>query len=62
MINIIVKNAPANMNSLMDNVNSKTASIGSMINVLPVKKDSFLKTVFVKNQLQPHVLDIKLLQ
>ncbi len=62
MINIIVKNVQTNMTSFKDNVNSKTVSIGSMMNVLPVKKDSFLKMVSVKNQLQLHVLDIKLLQ
>lgn len=61
MINIIVKNAQTNMISLKDNANSKIAMIGSMINVLPVKKDLLLKTVFVNNQLQLHVLDIKLL-
>lgn len=37
----IVQNVQVNMIKLMDNVNLKIVSIGSMINVLPVKRDMF---------------------
>jgi hypothetical protein len=37
----IVQNVQVNMIKLKDNVNLKIVSIGSMINVLPVKRDMF---------------------
>jgi hypothetical protein len=41
MKEVIVQNVQVNMIKLMDNVNLKIVSIGSMINVLPVKRDMF---------------------
>jgi hypothetical protein len=43
------------MIKLKDNVNLKIVSIGSMINVLPVKRDMFWKAVSVNNLTLLHV-------
>ncbi len=55
MKEVIVQNVQVNMIKLMDNVNLKIVSIGSMINVLPVKRDMFWKTVSVNNLTLLHV-------
>jgi hypothetical protein len=49
---IIVKFVLTNITYLTDNVNSKIVLIGLMTNVLPVKKDMFLKVDFVKKLIQ----------
>ncbi len=51
----IVQNVQVNMIKLKDNVNLKIVSIGSMINVLPVKRDMFWKAVSVNNLTLLHV-------